>query len=141
MLAHPTGAYLAPILLGTILLLAGGLWYTAAAGGGGWALVAAVVLLSIPASEMAIALVQRVITHTLPPRRLARLDFTTGVPADARTMVVVPTMLTSVEGVAALLEHLEVVALGNLDPQVHFAILSDCADAPDAGDGDRRRAD
>ena len=45
-------------------------------------------------------------------------------------MVVMPTLLTSVEGVAELLEHLEVLALGNLDPRVHFAILSDFTDAP-----------
>ena len=46
-------------------------------------------------------------------------------------MVVVPTLLTSVAGVAALLEHLEVLALGNLDPRIHFAILSDGVDAPE----------
>ena len=46
-----------------------------------------------------------------------------------RTMVVVPTLLTSAESVAALLEHMEVLALGNLDPCIHFAILSDFADA------------
>ena len=45
-------------------------------------------------------------------------------------MVVVPTLLTSVERVGELLEHLEVLALGNLDPRVHFAILSDFTDAP-----------
>ena len=30
---------------------------------------------------------------------------------------------------AALLEHVEVLALGNLDPRIHFAILSDFVDA------------
>ena len=40
-----------------------------------------------------------------------------------------PTILRSVEGVGSLLEHMEVLALGNLDPRVHFAILSDVADA------------
>ena len=45
-------------------------------------------------------------------------------------MVVVPTLLTSVERVSELLEHLEVLALGNLDPHVHFALLSDFTDAP-----------
>ena len=44
-------------------------------------------------------------------------------------MVVVPTLLTSADRVAALLEHMEVLALGNLDPRIHFAILSDFADA------------
>ena len=47
-------------------------------------------------------------------------------------MVVVPTLLTSVAGVAELLEHMEVLALGNVDPRIHFAILGDFADAPAA---------
>src|SRR3989454_9396411 len=47
-------------------------------------------------------------------------------------MVVVPTLLTSVAGVAELLEHVEVLALGNVDPRIHFAILGDFADAPTA---------
>jgi cyclic beta-1,2-glucan synthetase len=45
-------------------------------------------------------------------------------------MVVVPTMLTSRAGVDSLIEHMEVLALGNLDPCIHFAILSDFPDAP-----------
>ena len=64
-----------------------------------------------------------------PPRRLPRLEFAAGIPESARTMVVVPTLLTSVPAVEELLEHIEVLALGNLDPYIHFAILSDFADA------------
>src|SRR5204863_3660068 len=45
---------------------------------------------------------------------------------------VVPTLLTSVAGVVELLEHVEVLALGNVDPRIHFAILGDFADAPTA---------
>jgi hypothetical protein len=45
-------------------------------------------------------------------------------------MVVVPTLLTSVPAVSRLIEHVEVLALGNLDPRIHFAILSDFVDAP-----------
>ena len=87
-------------------------------------------LLLLPASDVAIAVVQRLSARFAPPRRLPRLDFLGGVPESARTMVVVPTLLTSVERVTELLEHLEVLALGNLDPRVHFAILSDFTDAP-----------
>ncbi|HSD67060.1 MAG TPA: DUF3131 domain-containing protein, partial [Vicinamibacteria bacterium] len=82
------------------------------------------------ASDVAIAVVQSLGVRFAAPRRLPRLDFTNGVPESARTMVVVPTLLTSVERVSDLLEHLEVLALGNLDPRVHFAILSDFTDAP-----------
>ena len=44
-------------------------------------------------------------------------------------MVVVPTLLTACRASQELLEHLEVQALGNLDPHIHFALLSDFADA------------
>ena len=50
-------------------------------------------------------------------------------PASARTMVIVPTLLDSVERVEELIAHLEVQALGNLDPRIHFALLSDFPDA------------
>jgi len=86
-------------------------------------------LLLLPASETAIALIQRLAAALVPPRRLPRLDLKAGVPEDARTMVVVPTLLTSVKETKRLLEHLEVLALGNLDPRIHFAILSDFTDA------------
>ena len=44
-------------------------------------------------------------------------------------MVVVPTLLTTSLSANRLVEHLEVLALGNLDPYIHFAILSDFTDA------------
>ena len=44
-------------------------------------------------------------------------------------MVIIPTILDSVERARDLVAHLEVQALGNLDPHIHFAILSDFKDA------------
>ena len=128
--SHATGAYLGAILVLTVLLAAGGLLYARAMGASIAFQGLAVLLLTIPASELAIAVVQKMVALTIPPRRLQRLDLSDGVPEDSRTMVVIPTMLASVEGVQALLEHLEVVAIGNVDPQIHFAILSDFLDAP-----------
>ena len=58
-----------------------------------------------------------------------RLDLTERVPEECRTMVVVPTMLTSVEGAHHMIDHLLVMALANLDPHIHFALLSDFRDA------------
>jgi len=130
--AHATSVYLGAIALSTAALLAPAVAYVRACGGAPWAQFWAAALLLLPASEFAIALVQRVAAHLVPPRRLPRLDFRAGIPPDARTMVVVPTLLTGVAGVAELLEHVEVLALGNADPHIHFAILSDFADAPAA---------
>ncbi len=127
--AHPTIAYLGSIGLLTALLLGGALLYMRAAGGSSVVHTIAIVLFAFPATEIAAAVVQRLAARAIAPQRLQRLDFSEGVPDDARCMVVVPTMLTSVSGVAALIEHVEVLALGNLDPRIHFAILSDFADA------------
>ena len=44
-------------------------------------------------------------------------------------MVIVPTMLDSIPQVQALVAHLEVQALGNVDPHIHFALLTDFRDA------------
>ena len=102
----------------------------------------AAALLLIPVSEFAIALVQRAVSLLVRPQRLPRLELLGGVPEDARTMVVIPTLITTVEGVAHLIDHLEVVAIANRDPNIHFAILSDFADA-EAADvpGDRELLD
>ncbi|HEU5299310.1 MAG TPA: glucoamylase family protein [bacterium] len=87
------------------------------------------VLALIPASELATALVQWLAAALVPPRRLPRLDLRDGVPEEGRTMVVIPALLVSVRQVRRLVEHLAVQALGNDDPRIHFAILSDFTDA------------
>jgi cyclic beta-1,2-glucan synthetase len=127
--AHATLLYLGPIAVLTAVLLTGSAAYAWYEGASTRALAVLVLLLLIPAADMAIALAQRVIAWALPPRRLPRLDFSDRIPDNTRTMVVVPTMLTSTASVEALLEHVEVLALGNLDPRIHFAILGDFVDA------------
>jgi cyclic beta-1,2-glucan synthetase len=128
--AHATTRYLGSIGLVTGAVLALAVAYIRTQGGSFWVQIGTAALLLLPASELAIALIQRVAARLVKPRRLPRLDFQAGVPEDARTMVVIPTLLTSVAGVAELLEHVEVLALGNVDPHIHFAILGDFADAP-----------
>jgi len=128
--AHATAVYLGSIGLLTALLLSLGFAYLHSQRSSLWVQLAAALLLLLPASEVAIALVQRLAARWAPPRRLPRLEFPEGIPDNARTMVVVPTMLMSVPAVARLIEHIEVLALGNLDPRIHFAILSDFIDAP-----------
>ena len=128
---HATTAYLGGIVLATAALASLGVAYGRAQGASVPALVAIALLVLLPASDLAIALVQRFVARLSPPRRLPRLDLQGGVPEELRTLVVVPTLLTSVAGARELVEHLEVLALANLDPHVHFAILGDFADAPE----------
>ena len=128
--AHATAAYLGSIALLTALLLGLGFSYARGHSDSAGSLAGVALLLLLPASDVAIALVQSLCARLAPPRRLPRLDYQAGVPENARTMVVVPTLLASVERATELLEHLEVLALGNLDPRVHFVLLSDFTDAP-----------
>ncbi|HEV8269063.1 MAG TPA: carbohydrate-binding protein, partial [Thermoanaerobaculia bacterium] len=110
--AHATAAYLGGIGLLTGLGVFLAIQFVRASGAREMAMAAALLAL-VPASELATLIVQRLVAALVPPRRLPRLDLADGVPESARTMVVVPTLLGSVKGVEALLEHLEVQALGN----------------------------
>ncbi|HSB20504.1 MAG TPA: glucoamylase family protein [Anaeromyxobacteraceae bacterium] len=127
--AHAPFLYLAAIAVATAGLVAAGMAYVQLEGGSLRVQIGAALLLLLPASELAISCIQRLAAPLAPPRRLPRLDLESGIPEDARTLVVVPTLLSSLAGVQELLEHLEVLALGNLDPRIHFAILGDFADA------------
>src|SRR5271170_6901925 len=57
------------------------------------------------------------------------MDFCAGIPTYARTLVVVPSMLTSARGVEDLVEALEVRFLANRDAHLHFGLLTDFPDA------------
>jgi len=83
------------------------------------------------ASQLAVALMNWLSTLLVKPTLLPRLDFSSGIAPDCRTMVVVPTMLTSFEGVDRLIETLEIHHLANRDQHLHFALLSDFRDAPE----------
>src|SRR4029453_15473572 len=82
--------------------------------------------------ELASTLVQRAAITLVRPRRLPRLDLRGGVPARACTMGIVPPLLASVERAREMVDHLEVQAIGNLEPHFHYALLSDFVDAETA---------
>ncbi len=94
-----------------------------------WELVFFTVLVLLCASQLAVGVVNWLSMLLVKPRLLPRLDFSSGIPADCRTMVVVPTMLTTPESVDRLLESLEIHHLANRDDHLQFALLSDFRDA------------
>ncbi len=57
------------------------------------------------------------------------MDFSEGIPPESRTLVVVPTMLTSPRNIEDLVESLEVRFLANQDDNLHFGLLTDFRDA------------
>ncbi len=87
------------------------------------------VLAVVVFSELGIALVNWAATVIVAPQRLPRMDYSGGIPADSRSLVVVPTMFGDRDGIDALVESLEVRFLANRDPHLHFALLTDFLDA------------
>jgi cyclic beta-1,2-glucan synthetase len=92
-----------------------------------------VCLLGIPillcAAHLGVGVANWLATMLVNPRPLPRLDFSDGIPPEHRTMVVLPTMLSSAEAVDDLLKGLEVRYLANRDDNLHFALLTDFEDA------------
>nr|MBA3243296.1 hypothetical protein [Acidobacteriota bacterium] len=128
-LKHPTPFYLGTLALTTALVVVL-LAFAAYASGAGVGMLVALVLLSlVPASDLAVSVLNWDVTHLLAPRLLPSMESEDGVPADALTMVVVPTLLTSPEGVRELVEKLEVHYLANQDENLYFALLGDFGDA------------
>lgn len=92
-------------------------------------LVLTVVLGLLPSSEIALTVLNWDVTHFFPPRLLARMNTAGGIPREAQTFVVVPTILTRESQVEHLLERLEVHYLANRDERIYFGLLSDFSDA------------
>ena len=86
-------------------------------------------LLFLPSSQSAVQLINFLITSILPAEILPKLDFTDSIPGNCTTMVAVPTLLLNEKQVRGLIENLEVRYLGNHDPNIHFALLSDLPDS------------
>jgi cyclic beta-1,2-glucan synthetase len=125
-----TSGYLGTLALVTALILAVPLLLSGDGGAAGAGILVVAILALAPASDLAIALVNRAVTAVLGPRPLPRLDLDTGVPSRLRTLVVVPTLLTSEADVEAQVGGLEVHYLGNREGDLRFALLSDWLDAP-----------
>ena len=86
----------------------------------------------LAASQFGISLTNWVSSLLRRPRLLSRMDFEAAIPDAARTLVVVPCLLTDPERVRALLARLELRHFANRDPNLWFALLTDFGDAETA---------
>jgi cyclic beta-1,2-glucan synthetase len=136
---HRRGPSLAlPVYLGALALLMAALMVgmlaspLAGSGLGAWPAWLAGLLMLGPASEVVVALANRLISESLQPAHLPRLALADGIPPAHRVLVVVPAFLSSAAGVAALLHRLRLHHLANPEAQAQFALLADWPDAPAA---------
>ena len=123
--------YLLPIIVFTALAMALPVYHAVTHQQDPGEIIFFVVVGLFAATALVVPVVNLLITITIPPRVLPRMDFSRGIPEEHRTVVVIPTLVACGEDVEDLLEALEVRYLGNRDPNLFFALLTDFRDAPE----------
>ena len=122
--------YLATITVVTAVILALPLLGLAPLGIGASVLLLLALAAMVPASDAAIVLVNRHVTNQFGPKVLPGMELRDGVPSRLRTMVAVPTLLTTRAAIEEQIEHLEVHHLASPEDDFCFALLSDWTDSP-----------
>jgi cyclic beta-1,2-glucan synthetase len=136
-LSHHGTIYIGLLALFTLALaiLLGG--YARSEGARWLATLPLMLLALVPLSDLGVNLTNRIASLVWPPRVLPKLDHEHPVADAHRTIVVVPTLLTSPESVRRVLDDLEVAQLANSDPNIHFAVIGDLrAAAEETAGGD-----
>src|SRR5215216_2147912 len=128
---NATTSYLGSIVALTFLfvLLAG--YYAMQAGGSTLQLILAGILTILPATSVSIDIINGLVVAIIPPRTLPKLNFDNGVPEEYKTMVVIPALLATERDAPLLLSQIERHFIGNSDPNIFFALITDFADAPE----------
>jgi cyclic beta-1,2-glucan synthetase len=118
-----------PVSVLTLLVMAFMAWFLTHAGVPYEHILPLAVLFALPSSEGAIGLFNTLASFVLTPGRLTGYEYKDGIPAEERTLLVVPCLITNRDTVDELVRNLEVHYLANPHGEIYFALLSDWADA------------
>jgi cyclic beta-1,2-glucan synthetase len=91
-----------------------------------WPLLAFLIYFVV--SEIQVTFDNRLTVAFLGPQHLPRYNLESGIPEDCATFIVVPTMISRLEGIEAQVVELEIHYLTNHDGHLHFALLTDFTD-------------
>ena len=85
------------------------------------------ILLIIPVSEVVIQILNKVLSKIYFVEPLPKMDFSSGIPKEETTMVVIPTLVKDKKKVNEMFNQLEKLYLSNKTPNLYFSLLADCA--------------
>ncbi len=94
-----------------------------------WMLFTVAVFSVLSVSQLALSIINWFVTIFARPCLLPKMDFSKGIPSAYKTMVVIPTIISSNNDVDELMEDMEVRFLANRHDNLHFALLTDFKDA------------
>lgn len=117
--------YLASISVLTVLISLFAVMYALSSGAGLALIVLIAFLICLPASDLALDLTHWMVTKTVKPKRLAKLDFSKGVPENCTTLVAIHSVLHDKDSLTKAVEFLEVRYLGNNDQNILYCFLAD----------------
>jgi cyclic beta-1,2-glucan synthetase len=126
---HPDEFFLPGIAILTFASITGILLFLTSPSSPPALVLLSVLMLLVPCSQSAVQLMHYLVATLLPAEILPKLDFSGGIPDDCVTLVAIPTLLLNEKQVRGLVEDLEVRFLGNHDPNIHFALVSDLPDS------------
>ncbi len=127
---HPSEFLILGIAVLTFVIITAAVWLLTAASTPLVLVLLSMLVLLLPGSQAAVQVMNYLTTNLLPVDSLSKLDFSEGIPDDCMTLVAIPTLLLNEKQVRGLVEKLEVRFLGNHDPNLHFALVSDLPDSP-----------
>jgi cellobiose phosphorylase len=93
-----------------------------------YALIVGIAIL-IPASEVAISLINFIVCKTIQPAVFPKLELKEGIPENLSTMIVIPTLLPDEKRVSEILEKLESHYLSNREKNLYFALIGAFSDS------------
>ncbi len=128
--------YIGMIAIATIVVLGVSLLAVSGVGAGAKILIALAFVGLVPASDVGVAIVNRIITEQVSAMRLPAMDLRDGVPRELSAIIVVPTLLIDISGIREQIERLEVHHLSNPEANFTFALLSDWCDSATEHDED-----
>ncbi len=87
------------------------------------------ILFFIPSTEIALQIIQYILSKTIKPKPIPKIDFFNGIDENNKTMVVIPTILDNPKKVEELIKKLEVFYLANKSDNLYFTLLGDCSES------------
>jgi len=130
LLKNKTGIFIGSINLLSVLLLGLMLAYAFFSGGNPIQFFMVFLVGIIPAMTISVNLINIVVTNIVPPDVLHKMDYSTGIPAQYKTFVVIPSIVIHDSDATGLLSQIELHFLSNEDENIRFGLLTDFADAP-----------
>jgi cyclic beta-1,2-glucan synthetase len=82
-------------------------------------------ILLIPVSQLFSKVLNEILIRIIPTVPLPKLDYTEGIPDSAKTMVVIPTIISNTDKIKEMFDNLETFYLINKTDNLYFTLLGD----------------